>query len=329
MAEPNRPDPEELARQLRVRMQQGRPRRLRALLITLALLAVPVAVLAWFVWPRPELPRLVVIAYDDADLPGDPGVSEGVRLRARLVPQDPRVPPPDLSGLTVSVEQLSFQPKPGQPSHNKKVTSESDGDVVIPWQVPAEEEIVDFKMAYTDARQKYRTEDHCRLFALKPAAPLLIVDVAALAAGDAEAWRTRNIGQIPPRDGAGKALQQAHTRDYQVVYVAAGADSALVYRKIRGWVETNVQAERLLPDGPVLAHLPGAGASLKPADWPSLARLKERFRGPIAAVAHDPHLAGVFREAGATTFLLSEAAAAGEGLTRLASWDDLPAALPK
>jgi hypothetical protein len=125
---------------------------------------------------------------------------------------------------------------------------------------------------------------------------------------------------------AASALKAAREKHYQIVYLAAGAGSPMVARKMRGWVE---QGERRLPDGPVLGQLSDGGERSPAAHWADVfAGLKQRFKGIVVGVAKDPGLAQALREGGTTTFLVG-IADAPPGVTRVSSWADLPAQLPK
>src|SRR6266446_3817610 len=106
MAEQIPVNPEEMARLLRVNMQKRRPRSLLTFLILLVVFVAPVALLVWWVWPRPLLPRLMVITFDEVTLPDRP-----VSVRARLIPQEVNVLSPDLSGVDVAFEALDQRPE--------------------------------------------------------------------------------------------------------------------------------------------------------------------------------------------------------------------------
>jgi hypothetical protein len=325
MAETPHVNPEEMARLLRANVQKQRPRKLRTFLILLVVLAGPVALLAWWAWPRPPLPRLMVIAFDQVALAG-----ETVPLHGRLIPQDVTLTPPDLRGLEIFFEDLNVLARPGETGRRLQTQSASNGDATVPWPAPADAAVVDFKVAFTEARQHYHAEDRGRLFTWKAATPVMVVEVAALARAGPDAWRTGPIGLIAAQDGADKALQAAHQRHCQVVYMAAGAGSPLVYRKMRGWVETKALERGLFPVGPVLGQLPEGGAAPSAALWiEPVGRVKHWFGPPLMAVAKDPRLAEVLHAAGATVFMVGEAEDTPAGITRLPSWTDLAEHLSK
>jgi hypothetical protein len=190
-------------------------------------------------------------------------------------------------------------------------------------------EVIDFKVTYLDPGEQYRKEDRARVFAWNADTPLLVVEVPALAEASPDAWQATNIRDVVPRAGSDATFKAARAKHYQVVYLAAGAGSPMVARKMRDWVETWAQGERRLPDGPVLGPWPDAGDAPTAATWSEvLASLRRRFRGPFAGVAKDPRVAEVIRDAGATAFMVG-APDAPQGVNRIPSWTDLAARLPK
>jgi hypothetical protein len=322
MAEPNPINPEEMARLLRANIQKRRPRSLFTFLMVLGVCALPLALIAWWSWPRPELPRLVVIAFDQLALAGHP-----VPVRAWVTPQDANLPTPDLRDVIVSFEEFRLPQQPGAQAPVVQVRSDRKGEA-MDMNGLGGEDIVEFKVSHADPRQRYRTEDRARVFARPADTPLLLVEVAAVAKASPDAWRTSHIRDLVVQVAADKTLQVAQEKHYQVVYLAAGAASPMVYRKMRGWVETKAQEERLFPDGPVLGQLPDPGEPPQAALWAKpLAALKRRFRGIIVGVAKDARLGEVLHAGGATTYLVGAAGEMPPGITRLPSWEKLPAQL--
>jgi hypothetical protein len=325
MAEHKSGNPEELAKQLRAKMRKERPRSFSTFLALLLLCGTPLALLAWWLWPGRDLPRLMVIAFDQIALPG-----ETVPLRARLTPEDPRVSAPDLGGLDVSFAELKPPSPQGEPPQQAQARSAGNGEAVVRWKAPAGDEAAEFQAAYTDPRAHYRAPDQARVFARRAQTPLLLVAVDALAEAGDDAWVRAPIGTIAVRPAADKALQAARDRQYQVVYLAAGAGSPIVYRKMRGWVELKAQEQRVLPEGPVLGQLPAPGAAPAASNWAEVfADLKKRFRGPVVGVGKEVPLAEALRGAGATALVVGEGDQAPAGVTRLASWAELAAKLPR
>src|SRR5262245_40681269 len=79
-----RADEERLAKELRESLRRRRPRRLLRLALGLAVLAVPVALWVWLWRPGAAEPPVLVTAFDQVTVQGEP-----VTCRARLEPADP------------------------------------------------------------------------------------------------------------------------------------------------------------------------------------------------------------------------------------------------
>src|SRR5205823_6179244 len=92
-------------------------------LLALALLLLPLGLFIWMVRPRPELPRLEVIAFDQLSLPGE------VMLHARLEPVESQPTPVSLDGLPVIFEAGSRDPAVPQ----VKARSEPGGEAHTSW----------------------------------------------------------------------------------------------------------------------------------------------------------------------------------------------------
>jgi hypothetical protein len=310
-------DAEALARSLRANIQKRRPGYYRTLATTLGIVAVVLALVAWFFWPRPALPRLNILPFDQVALPG-----ETVLMKAWLAPQDLGAEAPDLAGLEVSFEPLPFPARLGASPGEITARASSSGLVLASLAAPTGEGVLEFKVAHANPRQRYRTEDRARLFTWQPQTPLLFVEVAALADAGPDAWQGRLPVDAAPRPSAADALQAARAKNYQVVYLATGASTPLAYRLMRAWIERKSQDAGLFPDGPVLGQLPKGGPPVA-RDWAErLRELRSRRPGPFAAVAKDPHLAESLRDAGATTFLLTEAAETPANVTLIRTWGD-------
>ena len=316
---PNNPplDREEMARLLKATIRKRRSPYLRTLTISLILILGVLILFAWLFWPRPALPRLNLLAFDQVARPG-----ETVQMEGWLTPQDARLVAPDLSELDVSFEPLAARARPGAAAQEIKARSTTSGRVVA--SVPARdgEETIEFTVSHVASRPRYRTEDRARLFVWKPQTRVLVVEVAALAEAGPEAWQGNRIANIAVRKSAGEALKAARTKDYQIIYLATGASTPMAYRLMRAWVESKSQEGGLFPEGPVLGQLPPNGPPAA-RDWAERFAAKRRWHGPLAAVAKDPQLAEALRDAGATSFILTEAAEVPADTKRLLTWADL------
>src|SRR5262249_54044472 len=107
MAEPEPKKPDEIERLLKAAVHRRRPWTFRAAVITVALLVLPVALFVWWVWPRREEPQLVVVAFDQATVPG-----AALKLRAQLEALGEDSDAADLAGRDVYFEETRM---PGLP----------------------------------------------------------------------------------------------------------------------------------------------------------------------------------------------------------------------
>src|SRR6516225_6133224 len=74
------------------------------ILVTLSVVAGLVAVLVWWIWPKPQLPPLLMVAYDQVALP-----DETVFLRAAVEPIQGSSADMDLSGCELFFLDLKAQ----------------------------------------------------------------------------------------------------------------------------------------------------------------------------------------------------------------------------
>jgi hypothetical protein len=311
-------DREEMARLLKASIRKRRPRYYPTLGVILAVFAVALVLVAWLLWPRPSLPPLNLLACDQIARPG-----ESVAMEAWITPKDPHFAVPDLGGLNVSFEPLLPPARPGAALADVKTRSAANGHVRASITAPSGAEAIEFKVAHGSPEAGQRTEDRARLFVCRPETRLLLVELAAVADAAPHAWQGSGLGDIPARQAAGEALQKARSKNYQIVYIAAGAPTPMAYRLMRAWVETKTQEPSPFPDGPILGRLPQSGAPAA-RDWIEDSKdLKRRWPGSFAAVAKDPRLAEVLRDAGATTFVLTEAGETPAETRHIRTWAEL------
>src|SRR5689334_2473311 len=81
--EPPKPPDDELSHQLREAIRRKRPWTWQGAVILLLLLAVPVGLILWMVFPRSEPPALAVVAFDELATS-----LEEVHVRAAVEPRD-------------------------------------------------------------------------------------------------------------------------------------------------------------------------------------------------------------------------------------------------
>jgi hypothetical protein len=307
-----------MVRQLKANVGRRRPRYYRTLGLILAIFGFGLALGAWLFWPRPSLPPLNVLACDQIAVPG-----ETVRMEAWLAPKDPRIAAPNLGGLDISFEPLLPPARPGAPLPEEKSRSASNGHVQASITAPGGAEVIEYQITHASPLPGQRTEDRARLFTWKPETKLLLVEVSAVADAGAEAWQDSRRDDIAVRPSAGEALQAAHAKHYQIVYVATGAAAPMAYRLMRAWVETKSQEGGPFPDGPVIGQVPQTGSPAA-GDWiERFKEIKRRWPGSLVAVAKDPRLAEVLQGAGATTYVLTDGGQTPPNTRSLRSWADL------
>jgi hypothetical protein len=304
----------ELEKRLRASLQSSRPRPLWGLMFWTVLTLLPVGFLVWWVYPRPGPPPLAVVAFDAIGLP-----AHEITLHAQLQAEQQNYKP---VGIELVFEEAPVAKGTASP-RQATVRSGDDGQAAIPWTFAAEAQTSEFLARYKGTgKSSPATHDRGRVYLLPQDSAILVVDVqkTLARATDAE-WATKNIIEIPPRDGAQAALKAIAAKKYRIVYLAFDADSPVAYRKIRGWVE-NQGWKSALPLGPVLGRKSFAHEAAL-ARREALQFLKDTFGGPIAAVVGDGETAAIAVGIGLKTIVLGDGPAPEE-VRRAASWDKVP-----
>jgi hypothetical protein len=313
---------EEITRLLRAGVRQRPLWTWRGLLFWMLLLAVPLVLLLWLVWPRSQPPALHVVAGDQVSVPGCE-----VTLRGQLWLAEAEAKEIALEGQEVvfAVPSDPLEP-PGQEAWQKKTTSTAEGVAAVGWPAPAGPRVVDFICRLVDERQRGPVQDGGRVFLWPADTPLLLLEAdRALTDMPVAEWQTRSTADVPIRPGIAESLKQVEGRKYQVVYLALAGSRPLLYQKVRGWVQLHH-----LPKGPVLSRpLYAEKADEDQARKEILGELKKHFHGPLAAVAQHSAEAKAFHDLGLTCFLIGKADQTPPGVTRIASWSDLPAQLDR
>ncbi len=289
------------------------------ILVTLALLLIFLTALAWWFWPRPELPPILLAAYDQVALPEEP-----VPLVACVEPRDSDRGDVSLAGCDLYFQEVKSSQLLG------KVVTQSDGSATLEKGFPASDLPAEIMVRYPGQQARRRgLADKARVFIWPTDSPLLLVDADHALAELAEdkLWTANNL-DIRPRPGAAATLRKLRAK-YHIIYLAAAADRPSRYGKLRAWLERGAPAQEQFPDGPVIAPLSRAPDS-DPATFERTisAEFKGRFRGPIAAITNRTQSAQLFHESGMQTFQLGEAAEV-EGIVVLKTWSDLAGHLLK
>lgn len=259
-----------------------------AVLLTVAFFFVPIAGLTWWFWPRPPLPPLFVVAFDQVTIPG-----QAVSLEAQLAAVEPHSSLPDLSG-----RELFFLDADRVRGADKVERARSDkhGAAKCSWPVAAADVLVEVLVRYVDPDQRHVPSCQARIFSWPAASKILIVEADALIDIGTQSWERDDLRDLPVLEDAAETLRAAVEERFQIVYLAPPTARATVYRAVRDWIERRHGQgdEPGLPNGPVLGAAAGEARA-------QVGRLQELYRGPFLAVARQAETAGVFRAAGITT----------------------------
>jgi hypothetical protein len=281
---------EEMATQLRASVRRQRPWAVLTCPLLLLLLAVPVALLVWWFWPKSEPPALVVTAFDQVGVPG-----QKVVCRARLETLDPARADFKLAGRELVFDEIRLGPLKGR-DVQAKARSQAGGVAAADWTVPEERPQITFTVRLVTPEPRGEG-DQARLFAWPRATKVLLVDVAALVPEGARFWEAETAPGLAMQPGAAAALQSAKAAKFAVAYLATEPARALPYRRVRDWVERSAPGPQGIPDGPVLGRLSFGGETA--AGWAKavVAHLKH-FDGPLVVLTGQPQTAEAYQAAG-------------------------------
>jgi hypothetical protein len=317
---PSKPD-DELTARLRTAARKRQPWTLARTMVVLAFILIPAGLFGWWVYPRAAEPPVELVAFDQLGVPGS-DITIHARLEPLLQPEEP---------LSLRRYEITFDEElpPAQAARERqlvKVFSAANGEASTGWMIPADRQVSAYVARQLGDRLHAGKNDRGQVFSCPAATPLLLVDVQhTLADAPEDAWRTRNVLDIAAVDGAGNALQEAHKRKYQIVYLATDPDRALLYRKVRGWIMNQQSARKPFPPGPVLGR-PSFDQEPSQARHAVLRGLKERFTGPIVAVVGSSEAAAAIAAVGLEMIVIGDAGAP-VGVTRVKSWPEAASAL--
>ena len=302
MNEPTKIPPDKvdaLAERLQTSLKRGRPRTWLVVVAATCVAIGLLALLAWWLYKPTQAPRLEVIALDAVA-----AVEKQSRVAALLALPDRGEYPASVLRDHECVFEIG----------GKQVKAQSDakGRAAIDWgpiDKPAVEAIA---VRYVDVRNKQGSADQAKLFAWPAGSKVLVVDVVeTLAQIDAEQWPTMHGADIHPRPDAARALQQAEKHDYRVVYLAV-TESALEYRKARGWIGAPRPAADRFPTGPTLASQEFAGVK----------DFVDRFGNAVTLVVRSQEAASAGKSAGARVIVLDPAIKM-PGVRSVPGWSDV------
>jgi hypothetical protein len=315
--EPKQPE-DEITQKLRAAARKRRPLTWQGVLVLLALFLVPAGLLMWsMLSPRPDPPRLDVVAFDQLGLAG-----QEIELRAILEPMEVDREQVNLAGFPLFFEENLAAGK-AKAGRVKEAASVDGGLATVSWSFPDGSKNT-FVVRVPGDKVRRGAIDRGQIYPLSSDTPLMLVDVTTLSAAVAREWQTRNPMDIRPLAEAAKALQTMQKKKIQVVYLALAADRPLTYRKVRGWVENQVNGKNPFPAGPVLGRKEYVADGESAARHETLRGLKENFRGLMVAIVGQGEAAAVCRGLGVDTILFG-ADAAPEDVIRVKSWKEVPA----
>jgi hypothetical protein len=291
----------------------------------LVLLAGLLALFVWWIWPRPVLPRLLVLTFDQVT------TTEGeVVLRGQLWPEKDQTGV-SLTGFELLFEKIGRPRAAGQSPWQAKAVTGPDGMAQTTAPVVADSAVTDFIVRFAGQGRGQGGDDRARLFVWPANTPLLLVSVeSALTDAPPEAWQERAAPEIPRLPEAAKALEWvlAVPREFKnkVVYLALRADYPLGYRKVCDWIQRRPTAREMpFPDGPVLGR-PSYVTGMTEADAlrAILAELQSRFHGFLTGVTRNAQEAKAWSKAGLETILISKNGPDLAGIIRVSSWSEVP-----
>jgi hypothetical protein len=217
------------------------------------------ALLAYWMYPRPQPAAVQIVALDKICTPDDAPVA-----RAQLFVLPDESGPRRLQGLKVIFHEPRL-PMPG-PNKPREIESLSDdqGRASIDWPV-AQAAFSEFFASHVGDRE-YAVPDRGRVFVWPKDASLVIVDADGALIGDRLSTQ------------AAVDLRRAAKSGSRVVYLTMAGGAAHEFRAACSWIAKH---QASLPIGPVLGRL-----HFPDADSPAAARqgaidaLKARFTGP-------------------------------------------------
>src|SRR5262249_53517911 len=168
----------------RLREKKRRPSRLVILLTLLVFFGLPLGVAAWWFWPRPGPPVVLVVAFDGVGVP-----KAAVAVVARLEADAEAPDEVSLQGWPVV-----FVPDPRKPTPHSfepvKTWTNAEGTASGELVLPRGLGVVPFVAQYAPGMKKGLIEDHAQLYCWPADASLLIVDAdRSLAGANLNAWK--------------------------------------------------------------------------------------------------------------------------------------------
>jgi hypothetical protein len=239
------------------------PWRRARLLVALILALLLVGLAAWLVWPRAQVPLLLVVAYDQVAVAG-----KMITLHAAAVPKGGGQT--HWAGRDVYFEQARGQ-VPGSSGTTKKAKTDDNGFAAVEYRFEATPRPVDVEVRYVDETQRppWFANNQSRIFVWGEASRILVLDI--------EPWLKQNQDWT----AVAKALTAAADKGWHIVYLCVGPEPPFAYQGARAAGRQLIGAA---PDGPILPRsaFPGQPSTQgAPDNGEILIDLQNRFAGPV------------------------------------------------
>lgn len=322
--EPAKPK-DDMQQKLQESLRKRRPRILPVLLIVSGLVIGILGLLVFLLYPRPELPRLQVVAFDQLA-----AVGGEVQLHGRLEMPSGETRNTSLANLEMIFEDGGLRNIAGQKLERVTVRTKSDGSASCPWRFPEGFLQGEFVARRIGTTTSPGTHDRGRVVLLPKESRLVLVHVdRTLAAVPDDAWEERNILDIPAAPGAAETLAALERSKYRVIYLAMNAEKPSLYQKMRGWVKNQGSAgPKRFPMGPVLSRL-ASGKQGVDSRQQTAAVLKEQFTGAHLAIVGTVSAARELHAAGYLVYYLGQKGDAPAGVEQARDWAELSGLIGK
>lgn len=273
-----------MAHQLKDSLMDDRPHSWKLIVGSLAGCVLLLAILAWWLYPKPKPGPLQIVGLDSICTTDDMPI---VRAQLLASPEDKAAR--SLAGQTVIFhEPPRIGPAGGDKPREASAVSDERGLASAEW---AGKESMELLAVYVDpAQNKGSPRERCRVFVWPKDSPLLVVDADETLVGD----------KLDAKAEA--ALIQAEADGWRIVYLcAAGADVSDL-RKARGWIEKQAK----LPRGPILGRARyGTDDTAESVRVAQVATLRDRFKGSLVVVVRNAATALAMKGAGVRTISIS------------------------
>ncbi len=311
--------PEQAEALLRKAAKDPGPWTLGHIIVTVILIALPVAFLVWFFWPRPDPPELLLVAFDQLVVSG-----ENPDLQASLH----HLPDTEVKGR-LGNWPIHFQEGMGRlekPNWHLKTQSTAEGGATVTLEKSLEMPRTSLLVRYVPGQDHRGSQNNASLFRWAPETPILLVDVeTTLTPADLSVWKEFSVRDIARDKEASAVLHSLVEKKIAPVYLAGFLDHPLLYRKARDWIKDRPSVKQLpFPDGPVLGRLNYQDTSHPLESVKELVEtLQGKFTGPRFAITKNPELARVYEAGQFRTFFLGKKKSRLDGVTVVSSWGEL------